>query len=135
MDTYLGHGQRLEKIIEYYNINQSEMARRIGYKQSNINAIIRGREDGMSANMMVAICESFRDINGDWLLTGKGAMLKSDVEKKYSMPVSALERVSEPQAAGYTAAELSPVAMLGRIEALERRVGMIEDRKKVEPGP
>lgn len=73
------------------------MGRRIGAHQSNINAIVKERTGGnLSTEMMVAICKSFREIDGTWLLTGEGEMLRGHILKeKYVDPDEAVRVLGE----------------------------------------
>lgn len=97
VNTPLTHSERVKKILEFYKISQSEMGRRIGAHQSNINAIVKERTGGnLSTEMMVAICKSFREIDGTWLLTGEGEMLRGHILKeKYVDPDEAVRVLGE----------------------------------------
>lgn len=97
VNTPLTHSERVKKILEFYKISQSEMGRRIGAHQSNINAIVKERQGGnLSTEMMVAICKSFREIDGTWLLTGEGEMLRAHIsEKKYAGQEEAVRVLGE----------------------------------------
>lgn len=124
VNTPLTHSERVKKILEFYKISQSEMGRRIGAHQSNINAIVRERPGGnLSTEMMVAICKSFTEIDGRWLLTGEGEMLRSDISgKKYDPLAEGGEGVAE-RGAVYERVEPDVAAELA---ALWRRVGQLE---------
>ncbi len=65
---------RIEQIMTFFNLNQSQFARRIGVRQPNLSAIMK-RERACGDGIMNKILLSF-DIRKDWLLTGEGEMLK-----------------------------------------------------------
>ena len=64
--------------MSHYNLNQSELAKRIGIKQPNLSAILKG-DRTCGEGVINKIVLSF-DINKSWLLTGEGDMLQSSTE-------------------------------------------------------
>lgn len=123
MDTSLTHSERVNKILDFYKISQSEFARRIGVKQPNVNAIVKERGGKISPEMMISICKSFTQIDAFWLLTGEGEMLRADISgKKYVVPVGEGDVVAE-RGAVYERAEPDVAAEMA---ALWRRVGQLE---------
>ncbi len=67
--------ERINKILEKYNLSSAQFAENIGVQRSSISHIISGRNKP-SYDFIVKIIEHFSDLNPEWLLTGKGNMLK-----------------------------------------------------------
>lgn len=67
---------KIKAIMDYYGLNQTEMAAKIGIHQCNLSEMIRERRacgDGILAKMQL----NFPEINSKWLLTGEGEMFKT----------------------------------------------------------
>lgn len=70
--------KRVIELIDYFNISGNEFAKRIGIPQTTFSNIIN-RDSDIKASIIEAIITQFGDISLDWLITGKGDMLKSTV--------------------------------------------------------
>lgn len=86
-------GDRIKAIIEYLDINIQEFANQLGYdSQEKIGRLLRKSDDDKNAYPSYAIIfdisNKFDFVDIDWLITGRGAMIKS---KKYFSP-----QVKEP---------------------------------------
>ena len=68
--------ERLEKIADYYNLNKSSFANKIGIPSQTLGNYFNGREPDVKTIRL--IIETFVDINAEWLITGKGEMLKKE---------------------------------------------------------
>ena len=66
--------ERMQKIIRYYKMSQTELAERLDVNQSNLSAIIRGKRP-CGKIMDDKFLLSFPEINREWFLTGVGDML------------------------------------------------------------
>lgn len=66
--------ERMQKIIRYYKMSQTELAERLDVNQSNLSAIIRGKRP-CGKIMDDKFLLSFPEINREWFLTGTGDML------------------------------------------------------------
>ncbi|WP_347066067.1 S24 family peptidase [Flavobacterium sp. WV_118_3] len=75
--------QRIKEIIKYYcNGNELQFSREIGVSQPRINRLfsIDSRSNKyplVSFEITQAIINKFVDVSADWIMTGKGEMLKS----------------------------------------------------------
>lgn len=69
---------RLRLIMDYYNLSQSEFAKRIAIRQPNLSAILSG-ERACGSGVLNKILLSF-DIRKAWLFDGEGKMLKDKTE-------------------------------------------------------
>lgn len=70
--------ERVKKVIEQKSKSVREFSLMIGVKQVTLNQQILGSRS-LSLDTVVAILNSFEDISAEWLLRGKGDMLKSEV--------------------------------------------------------
>jgi transcriptional regulator with XRE-family HTH domain len=68
--------EQINKIMEAEGMSPAKFADEIGVQRSSISHIISGRNKP-SYDFIVKILERFEGINADWLLTGKGSMIKS----------------------------------------------------------
>lgn len=64
------------KIIEAEGLTPAKFADEIGVQRSSISHIISGRNKP-SYDFIIKIIQRYRGINAEWLLTGKGPMIKS----------------------------------------------------------
>lgn len=71
--------ERILYLIEFKaNNNKKKFAEMIGYAPQVISNIVSGRKTKPSFEVIHSIISSFVDINPDWLLTGKGEMLRTE---------------------------------------------------------
>ena len=103
-------GLRIKQLRLENNLTQTEFAARIGAKQANLSYI---ENDGykISLDIIMKIISKF-DISYEWLLAGKGEMLKGE---PCIMPIK--EAVSNAE-------------LLDRIERLSAEKARLEDRVK-----
>lgn len=69
---------RISKVIEYSGLTPSEFADEIDVQRSSISHITSGRNKP-SLEFIIKIKSRFPEILWDWLVTGEGEMLKSDL--------------------------------------------------------
>lgn len=72
---------RLIKIRTHLGLSSKDFASKAGIDASNYSSIEKGKRS-FGERVMRDICNSF-DINRDWLLTGRGEMLKGESEEPY----------------------------------------------------
>lgn len=79
MIEILNINERISYIIDnQYNGNQKKFAENIGFSAQVISNIVSGRKSKPSYEVLNAIVSTNVYINSEWLLTGKGDMLKQD---------------------------------------------------------
>ncbi|MHC0441890.1 helix-turn-helix domain-containing protein [Flavobacterium sp. 3-210] len=71
--------KRLEIILDYYGINASSFADKIGVQRSSMSHLLSGRNKP-SLDFVMKILEVFPDVDLYWLLNGKGNFPKSNEE-------------------------------------------------------
>ena len=70
---------RVQKIINYSELSSSEFADEIGVQRSNISHVLSGRNKP-SLDFLMKIKDRFPEIQWEWLIEGKGAMVYSENE-------------------------------------------------------
>jgi transcriptional regulator with XRE-family HTH domain len=75
--------KRLEIILEYYSLNASSFADKIGVQRSSLSHLLSGRNKP-SLDFILKIVEVFPDVDLYWILNGKGIFPKNSeqFEKK-----------------------------------------------------
>lgn len=73
--------ERISKVIEYSRLTSSEFADEIDVQRSSISHITSGRNKP-SLEFIIKIKSRFPEILWDWLVTGEGEMLKSDLPEE-----------------------------------------------------
>ena len=71
--------RRVQKIINYSELSSSEFADEIGVQRSNISHVLSGRNKP-SLDFLMKIKDRFPEIQWEWLIEGKGAMIFSEEE-------------------------------------------------------
>lgn len=81
--------KRLEIILDYYTLNASSFADRIGVQRSSMSHLLSGRNKP-SLDFVLKILEVFPEIDLYWILNGTGNFPKtedsSDLKKNESVP-------------------------------------------------
>lgn len=79
MKNILEINERISYLIDFKaNKNKKKFAEMIGFAPQVISNIVSGRKSKPSFDVLNSISSSFVDINSEWLLTGKGEMLKGE---------------------------------------------------------
>jgi len=87
--------ERISKVIEYSNFTPSEFADEIDVQRSSISHITSGRNKP-SLEFIIKIKSRFPEILWDWLVTGEGQMLKSDLPEAKEIIEEKAEEVLKP---------------------------------------
>lgn len=67
---------RIKAVAEHYNIKSyAEFGKRVGISTKNASNYLKGRREPDLDNLS-KIQKTFREIDADWLLTGRGSMLR-----------------------------------------------------------
>jgi plasmid maintenance system antidote protein VapI len=69
--------ERLNKLMNHLGLNAAAFSSEIGVQRSSISHILSGRNQP-GFDFMVKVVTKYPEINSEWLLTGKGDMLKQD---------------------------------------------------------
>ena len=79
--------ERIKAIMNHYNLSVNAFSAKIGANQVTINQQMNG-DRKVSLDTILKIVNSFDLISAQWLLTGKGEMLKSSSSKEESVPIT-----------------------------------------------
>ncbi|MFC4479826.1 helix-turn-helix domain-containing protein [Flavobacterium chungangensis] len=88
--------KRLETILDYYGLNASTFADKIGVQRSSMSHLLSGRNKP-SLDFVMKILEVFPDVDLYWILVGKGSFPKNNDENleipESPTPISSNENV------------------------------------------
>lgn len=71
--------KRLEIILDYYGLNASSFADKIGVQRSSMSHLLSGRNKP-SLDFILKILDVFPDVDLYWVLNGKGTFPKTELE-------------------------------------------------------
>ncbi|SDX84761.1 helix-turn-helix transcriptional regulator [Flavobacterium degerlachei] len=94
--------KRLEVILDYYSLNASAFADKIGVQRSSLSHLLSGRNKP-SLDFILKILDVFPDVDLYWILNGKGSFPKNNEtiqmqeEKQHKeITPSTSDAISEP---------------------------------------
>lgn len=90
--------ERIKQIIEYYGLNTSQFEKKIFSSNGSIRTVLN-RGSSLNVSTVVRILENCPEISSDWLLLGKGKMLRQDSKKAPVRSFSTDEDTPMPLAA------------------------------------
>lgn len=76
MSTFI-FSQRLQAAMDAANLNQAELARKVGVTRSAINQLLQGTSKGMKPENLVAVARAL-DVRVEWLATGTAHAHRTD---------------------------------------------------------
>jgi transcriptional regulator with XRE-family HTH domain len=71
--------KRLEIILDYYSLNASSFADKIGVQRSSLSHLLSGRNKP-SLDFILKILDVFPEVDLYWILNGKGTFPKSELK-------------------------------------------------------
>src|SRR5580698_7735390 len=87
--------QRIGKFIAYQKLSRREFASRLGYASSEkINRLFRKDGAKPGFDIIADIANKFVTLNVEWLVTGRGDMLKGESGAPQSSDITAHEAVA-----------------------------------------
>ncbi len=93
-------GNRLQKILDYYNISATELSNQIKFNRSTISHLLSGRNKP-SLDFVMRILQKYPEVELYWLLNGKGmfpASIKNPTpnDDLKSNPATKIEHILPP---------------------------------------
>lgn len=70
--------QRIYQYIDYKHISKSDFEKKCGISNGYLGKM-HGRNADIGESILIQVLENCPDISSEWLLTGFGSMIKSDV--------------------------------------------------------
>jgi transcriptional regulator with XRE-family HTH domain len=86
---------RISKLLTHFGYTATRFADEIGVQRSGISHILSGRNHP-SYDFILKIMKRFPEINLEWLVLGKGDMLKSPLQLKTSVPADLFSQMKNP---------------------------------------
>jgi len=74
--------ERLNAILKHFKINASQFADEIGVQRASVSHVLSERNKP-GFDFIQRILDTYPSISADWLITGKGEMLKSKNVEQY----------------------------------------------------
>lgn len=81
--------ERIQRILDYYQITAAEFAKIIGVNASGISHILSGNRNHLSMDTVVKVNQKFPEVNLDWLILGSGSMISNKKQSTLFDPVEA----------------------------------------------
>jgi len=72
---------RLNEILKHFKINASQFADQIGVQRASVSHVLSGRNKP-GFDFVQKIIEAYPSISAEWLITGKGELLKSKIKRQ-----------------------------------------------------
>jgi len=69
---------RLQKLLEHYDLSASGFATTIGVQRSSISHVLSGRNKP-SLDFVMKLLHHFNEVSIEWLIDGKGSFPKSEI--------------------------------------------------------
>ena len=76
--------KRLEIILDYYSLNASSFADKIGVQRSSLSHLLSGRNKP-SLDFILKIMDVFPEVDLYWILNGKGTFPKSELKNEINI--------------------------------------------------
>jgi phage repressor protein C with HTH and peptisase S24 domain len=90
---------RLKQFIDYEGISTSSFEQKIGASDGMIRRAINKNTD-IQSKWLTSISDNYHDLNIEWLVSGRGEMLKKDNQRQNSIPKFELS-ISQYRQKGY----------------------------------
>lgn len=109
--------KRIKQYLDSKDIRVSVFEREIGFSNGSFASQLKN-DKTIGVDKLEKILRTYTDINGDWLLTGNGNMLKEDILNETVALYNKIDKVNPEEATNYK-------------ELAEARKETIESLKKV----
>lgn len=112
---------RISAFIAYKNISEREFTRSLNFT-SNILTLARKNKGGIGSDKLIKIYSTYPELNSDWLLLGKGEMLK----KESTEPIE-----KEAKNAELSNRENENLFLLEKIKMLQEKITLLEENNNL----
>jgi transcriptional regulator with XRE-family HTH domain len=117
--------KRLEIILDYYSLNASSFADKIGVQRSSLSHLLSGRNKP-SLDFILKILEVFPDVDLYWILNGKGTFPKNS--EQFDKTVNNVEHVTKQNIPTPPSAEIIPENLFSEIQ-IQNPIPALETKK------
>lgn len=104
--------KRLEIILDYYSLNASSFADKIGVQRSSLSHLLSGRNKP-SLDFILKILDVFPDVDLYWILNGKGSFPKNTEQPNNNE--NRVEQVIKQNIPAPSSAEIIPDNLFSKI--------------------
>jgi transcriptional regulator with XRE-family HTH domain len=73
--------ERLIEILKHLKINASQFADQIGVQRASVSHVLSGRNKP-GFDFIQKIIETYPSVSAEWLITGKGELIKTRIQKQ-----------------------------------------------------
>ncbi|RKS14055.1 helix-turn-helix transcriptional regulator [Flavobacterium sp. 120] len=105
--------KRLEIILDYYSLNASSFADKIGVQRSSLSHLLSGRNKP-SLDFILKILEVFPDVDLYWILNGKGNFPKNS--EQFNKKENSVEQIVKQNIATPPLTEIIPENLFSEIK-------------------
>lgn len=88
--------ERILQFIDYKGLSKNKF-----YIKTSISNGVLDKKSGLSMDTVEKIYSTYPEINAEWLLTGRGEMLKQKTLSNYEIPLATSTKVEEEQRLSY----------------------------------
>jgi repressor LexA len=120
---------RLKEYLDYKRINISTFERSVGFSNGAFASQLKN-DKTIGVDKLENILKTYPDINGDWLLTGEGEMVKGNIPY---MPKEVKSVVNEPELHYAKALPLIPIDAMAGYANGDAQVMEYESEKFIVP--
>lgn len=113
--------KRLEIILDYYSLNASSFADKIGVQRSSMSHLLSGRNKP-SLDFILKIIEIFPDVDLYWILNGKGFFPKNSEASEDLNSNSTVSNIDTP----------TPIDLFSQIPIPIESNSLLSKSKKIE---
>lgn len=85
--------KRIEIVLDYYGVNASTFADKIGVQRSSLSHLLSGRNKP-SLDFILKILDVYPEIDLYWILNGKGSFPKNTSEPIHSEPITPQKNIT-----------------------------------------
>jgi transcriptional regulator with XRE-family HTH domain len=117
--------KRLEIILDYYSLNASSFADKIGVQRSSLSHLLSGRNKP-SLDFILKILEVFPDVDLYWILNGKGNFPKNSQQSE--MKENNVEQVVKQNITTPPSADIIPENLFSEIQ-IKNPIPALETKK------
>ncbi|MFH6971311.1 helix-turn-helix domain-containing protein [Flavobacterium petrolei] len=117
--------KRLEIILDYYSLNASSFADKIGVQRSSLSHLLSGRNKP-SLDFILKILEVFPDVDLYWILNGKGTFPKNS--EQFDKTVNNVEQVVKQNIPAPPSADIIPENLFSEIK-IPNTIPALETKK------
>ncbi|MFV8337244.1 helix-turn-helix domain-containing protein [Flavobacterium sp. RSP29] len=117
--------KRLEIILDYYSLNASSFADKIGVQRSSLSHLLSGRNKP-SLDFILKILEVFPDVDLYWILNGKGNFPKNS--EQFDKKENNVEQIVKQNISTLPLTEIIPENLFSEIK-IPNSISALETKK------